>query len=184
MENIPLRILLADDDEGDRLIFGEAMGELELNLKVQTVNNGMQLIEHLTKSTILPHLVFLDLNMPRKNGAECLNEIKANKKMNRFYRQKKLSIVLLGTISLCLFIISTDPRKLSASLLLVPPVLLFIILFTLGLSLLSAFTEVPKAKQRLMSGVLASAPVLLLSLASLGQLTGRIRSCRYYLLAA
>ena len=78
MENIPLRILLADDDEGDRLIFGEAMGELELNLKVQTVNNGMQLIEHLTKSTILPHLVFLDLNMPRKNGLECLKEIRNN----------------------------------------------------------------------------------------------------------
>lgn len=80
MENIPLRILLADDDEGDRLIFGEAMGELELNLKVQTVNNGMQLIEHLTKSTILPHLVFLDLNMPRKNGLECLKEIRSNER--------------------------------------------------------------------------------------------------------
>lgn len=80
MENIPIHILLADDDEGDRLIFGEAMGELELNLKVQTVNNGMQLIEYLTKSTILPHLVFLDLNMPRKNGLECLKEIRSNER--------------------------------------------------------------------------------------------------------
>lgn len=85
MENIPLRILLADDDEGDRLIFGEAMGELELNLKVQTVNNGMQLIEHLTKSTILPHLVFLDLNMPRKNGLECLKEIRSNEKFKNIF---------------------------------------------------------------------------------------------------
>lgn len=80
MENSTIRILLADDDEGDRLIFEEAMGELELNLKVQTVNNGMQLMEYLTKSTILPHLVFLDLNMPRKNGLECLKEIRSNEK--------------------------------------------------------------------------------------------------------
>ena len=34
MENSTIRILLADDDEGDRLLFEEAMGELELNLKV------------------------------------------------------------------------------------------------------------------------------------------------------
>ena len=93
--------------------------------------------------------------------------------MNKFYRQKKLSVVLLGAIFLCSFIFSTDPRKLSAPLLLVPPVLLFIVLFGLSYALLSAFTEVPKAKQRLMSGVLASAPVLLLLLASLGQLTGK-----------
>jgi len=93
--------------------------------------------------------------------------------MNKMYRQKKLFVAILGAISLCLFVVSTDPRKLSAPLLLVPPVLLFIVLFGLALSVLSAFTEVPKAKQRLMSGVLASAPVLLLLLASLGQLTGK-----------
>jgi hypothetical protein len=93
--------------------------------------------------------------------------------MNKIYRQKKLSIVLLGAIFLCLFIFSTDPRKLSAPFLLVPPVLLFIVLFGATYVLLSAFTELPKAKQRLMSGVLASAPVLLLLLASLGQLTGK-----------
>lgn len=93
--------------------------------------------------------------------------------MNKLYRQKKLWFVLSSAIFLCLFVISTDPRKLSASLLLVPPVLLFVILFGVSLSLLGAFTEVPKAKQRLMSGVLASAPVLLLLLASLGQLTGK-----------
>jgi len=93
--------------------------------------------------------------------------------MNRLYRQKKLSIVLLSAIFLCLFIFSTDPRKLSAGLLLVPPVLLFAILFTLSLMFLSAFTNVPKAKQRITSGVIAIAPVLLMLLASLGQLTGK-----------
>ena len=93
--------------------------------------------------------------------------------MNRFYRQKKLILVLLGTISLCLFIFGTDPRNLSAPLLLVPPVLLFGILFGLAYAGLHAATGLPKAKQRLMSGVIASAPVLLLLFASLGQLTGK-----------
>lgn len=93
--------------------------------------------------------------------------------MNKLYRQKKIWIALSGAVLLCLFVVSTDPRKLSASLLLVPPVLLFVILFGFALAVLSAFTEVPKVKQRLVSGVLASAPVLLLLLASLGQLTGK-----------
>jgi|GEM_PF-3688466 len=93
--------------------------------------------------------------------------------MNKLYRQKKLWIALLGVIFLCLFIVSTDPRQLSAGLLLVPPVLLFVILFAVSLTLLRAYTEVPKARQRLASGVIAIAPVLLLLMASLGQLTGK-----------
>jgi hypothetical protein len=93
--------------------------------------------------------------------------------MNRIYRQKKLYIALLGAIFLCLFIFSTDPRNLSAPLLLVPPIVLFGVLFTVAYAVLSAYTDVPKAKQRVMSGVIAIAPVLLLLFASLGQLTGR-----------
>jgi glucose-6-phosphate-specific signal transduction histidine kinase len=93
--------------------------------------------------------------------------------MRRLYRQKKLWIVLLGTTFLCLFVFGTDPRKLSAPLLLVPPITVFIILFALALTFFGAFTEVPRPKQRLMSGIIASAPVLLLLLASLGQLTGK-----------
>jgi len=46
-------------------------------------------------------------------------------------------------------------------------------LFLATYALLSAYTEIPKPKQRLMSGVVATAPVLLLLLASLGQLTGK-----------
>lgn len=80
MENSTIRILLADDDEGDRLIFGEAMGELEINNTILTLTNGVQLMEYLTKNTILPNLIFLDLNMPCKNGHECLKEIRSNEK--------------------------------------------------------------------------------------------------------
>lgn len=94
--------------------------------------------------------------------------------MNKLYRQKKkISIVLLGTTFLCLFIFGTDPRNLSAPLLLVPPVLVFMILFVLAYAVFDAYIDMSKPKQRLLSGVIASAPVLLLLLASLGQLTGK-----------
>jgi CheY-like chemotaxis protein len=92
MENAPFRILLADDDEGDRLLFIEAMGALDINNIVSTCNNGMQLMEYLKKeNAILPHLIFLDLNMPRKNGLECLKEIRSDEKF------KTISIAVYST---------------------------------------------------------------------------------------
>lgn len=92
MQNEPLQILLADDDESDRLLFKEAFAELKVNSIVQTVNDGVQLMEWLNRKNIrLPHLLFLDLNMPRKNGLECLKEIKSNEKL------KAISIAIYST---------------------------------------------------------------------------------------
>ena len=92
MENKIFRILLADDDEGDRLLFKEAIVELKIKNTVQTVNDGLQLMDYLTKEgSVLPHLIFLDLNMPRKNGLECLKEIRGNEKF------KKVSIAVYST---------------------------------------------------------------------------------------
>jgi CheY-like chemotaxis protein len=83
LENAPLHILLADDDESDRLLFKEVFEELKIKTIVHTVNNGMELMDYLTKENIpLPHLLFLDLNMPRKNGLQCLKEIRSNKNLN------------------------------------------------------------------------------------------------------
>ncbi len=81
MENTLIRILLADDDESDRLLFKEAFDEMEIKTTVHVVNNGMQLMDYLTaKDALLPDLIFLDLNMPRKGGLECLREIRSNEK--------------------------------------------------------------------------------------------------------
>ncbi|MBK8702340.1 MAG: response regulator [Saprospiraceae bacterium] len=79
MNDEPFHILLADDDEGDRLLFEVAFSELKIKTVVHTVNNGIQLMEYLNmKDVSLPHLLFLDLNMLPKNGLECLKEIKSN----------------------------------------------------------------------------------------------------------
>jgi len=92
MENAPLHILLADDDENDRQLFKEAFEELNIKTIVRTVNNGIQLMQWLNRKNIrLPDLLFLDLNMPRKNGLECLKDIKSNKKL------KDISISIYST---------------------------------------------------------------------------------------
>ncbi len=83
MNNEPIHILLADDDNDDCLLFEEALKELPLTTRLSVVNDGEQLMQWLTKkTTVLPLVIFLDLNMPRKNGMECLVEIKRNKRVN------------------------------------------------------------------------------------------------------
>jgi len=79
MENDVLNILLADDDADDRLFFKEAMEEINPDTLVSFVNDGSQLMYFLSQPGIqLPHIIFLDLNMPIKNGMDCLKEIRAN----------------------------------------------------------------------------------------------------------
>jgi CheY-like chemotaxis protein len=79
-----LNILLADDDPDDCLFFKEALKGFPLPTHLTTVPNGEHLMHLLTKETSeLPHVLFLDLNMPRKNGFECLSEIKLSKKLQQ-----------------------------------------------------------------------------------------------------
>ena len=77
MHNEPIHVLLADDDEDDRNIFVTAFSELKIKTIIHVVKDGIELMEHLAKDGIkLPHVIFLDLNMSRKTGMECLSEIK------------------------------------------------------------------------------------------------------------
>nr|WP_321222632.1 response regulator [uncultured Psychroserpens sp.] len=77
MQNNSIKILLADDDEDDRLFFTEAFEELKIKSSVSTFKNGVLLMEYLNQANcVLPDLLFLDLNMPKKSGIECLKEIK------------------------------------------------------------------------------------------------------------
>jgi CheY-like chemotaxis protein len=77
MQNGPIHILLADDDEDDRLFFLDAFKEIKIKSVVEVVRDGVELMNYLnTEGVTLPHVLFLDLNMPRKTGMDCLVEIK------------------------------------------------------------------------------------------------------------
>lgn len=76
-------LLLADDDEDDCHFFKEALGELPIAARFRVVHDGEQLMQLLTKTTEpLPDVLFLDLNMPRKSGIECLAELKGDQNLN------------------------------------------------------------------------------------------------------
>jgi CheY-like chemotaxis protein len=81
-EYLPIRrklnIILAEDDYDDQLLFEEAIDELPVSVELITFNNGDELMEWLRGKTKLPDALFLDLNMPRKNGFAALGEIKRN----------------------------------------------------------------------------------------------------------
>jgi len=76
------KIFLADDDEDDRFIFKEALKEIQVPTSLFTANDGEQLMTALNAlKGSLPDVLFLDLNMPRKNGFQCLSEIRQNRNL-------------------------------------------------------------------------------------------------------
>lgn len=92
MVNKTLPILLVDDDEADRLLFMDAIEILELPFIVQTLNDGIQLLDYLGgKDCQLPGLLFLDINMPGKDGLQCVKEIRSDSRYNG------ISIVIYST---------------------------------------------------------------------------------------
>ena len=72
-----LHVMLADDDQDDREFFSEAFEDLKIKTRLNLFNDGQQLMNYLLNTDCdLPHILFLDLNMPVKSGKECLLEIK------------------------------------------------------------------------------------------------------------
>jgi len=71
-------IILAEDDIDDQNIFQLALQEVNSKINIQFVSNGKELLQLLLNAD--PDILFLDLEMPYKNGLECLVEIRSNKK--------------------------------------------------------------------------------------------------------
>lgn len=88
-----INIMMVDDDEDDRLMFEEAMEETRLLCTLQTAIDGQDMINQLKLATKddLPDLILLDLNMPRMDGREALEEIKKDEEL------RAIPIVILTT---------------------------------------------------------------------------------------
>jgi len=94
-------ILIAEDDEDDYLLTMEALKEAGVDTQIKWVKDGEELMDYLEPTGVevskkkfradLPSLILLDLNMPRKDGREVLDEIKKNITL------RKIPVVVLTT---------------------------------------------------------------------------------------
>lgn len=93
-----IHILLADDDEDDRMLTEQAFVEGKLKNTLSFVNDGEELMDYLNfrngftkENAKRPGLILLDLNMPKKDGRDCLRELKSNPDL------KHIPVVVLTT---------------------------------------------------------------------------------------
>lgn len=86
-------ILIADDDEDDRLMIQRALEHSRLLNPVEMVVDGEELMDYLRERS-RPALLLLDLNMPRKSGREALQEIKTDPDL------RSLPVIVLTTSEL------------------------------------------------------------------------------------
>lgn len=79
-------VILVDDDADDRFLFQEAFEELKVATDLRLFSDGQEFIDHLESGLEkLPQLIFLDLNMPIKNGIECLRFIRKSDVLNEIF---------------------------------------------------------------------------------------------------
>jgi CheY-like chemotaxis protein len=93
-----IQILLVEDNEGDILLTLEAFKEIKVKNNIAVVKDGVEAIEFLKRQgkyseNVMPHLILLDINMPKLNGIEVLDFIKKDPKL------KKIPVVMLTTSS-------------------------------------------------------------------------------------
>lgn len=84
-----MHILMADDDKDDFYILKEAAQKAGDPCKISYAANWLELWKFILKT--LPDILFLDLNMPVKNGIECLQTLRQDRKYD------KLPIIIYST---------------------------------------------------------------------------------------
>lgn len=95
-----MTILIADDDADDRMFLEQALRSIGYSQDIRFVEDGEQLMDYLKQNgdysadnAPWPNLIILDLNMPRKNGFQALEELKADARLRR------LPVVVMTTSS-------------------------------------------------------------------------------------
>src|SRR3954447_25626241 len=75
-----VNIFIAEDDQDDFSLLKEAIEAVLPAFNVEHSRDGVTFLNSLTKD-LSPDLIFLDLNIPRKNGVDCLIELRRNEKL-------------------------------------------------------------------------------------------------------
>lgn len=83
--------MIIDDDADDRFFFKEALTTIPGSEKFMEANGCEEAIELLKTTEQLPHFIFLDINMPRLDGQECLRQLKKDAKL------KHIPVVIYST---------------------------------------------------------------------------------------
>lgn len=91
LDRKPISILMVDDDPDDRMLAQDAFDECRIANPLEVLEDGDALLRRLHSSPLLPDLILLDLNMPRKSGLEALTEIKADPRL------RHIPIIVLTT---------------------------------------------------------------------------------------
>jgi two-component system, chemotaxis family, response regulator Rcp1 len=94
--NGPIEILLVEDNPGDVRLTKEALREGKVYSNLHTVKDGVEAMEFLRKKgkyrdVPRPDIILLDLNLPKKDGREVLEEIKTDGDL------KRIPVVVLTT---------------------------------------------------------------------------------------
>lgn len=83
--------MIIDDDEDDRMFFAEALEKMSSSTVCHEANGGIEALQQLCKAEQLPDFIFLDINMPRMDGSECLEQLKKDKKL------KHIPVIMYST---------------------------------------------------------------------------------------
>lgn len=86
-----MNVFYADDDEEDREIFCSAVEEINPTIHVILSKDGQEALNILKTQTESPDFIFLDINMPRMNGIECLIKLKADNRL------KSVPVIMYST---------------------------------------------------------------------------------------
>ncbi len=88
-----MNVFYADDDEDDREAFCLALQQINPKIEITLSKDGQEALEILTSQKQLPSFIFLDVNMPRMNGIECMAKLKSDNRL------KSVPVIIYSTTS-------------------------------------------------------------------------------------
>ncbi|MEO7991182.1 MAG: response regulator [Chryseolinea sp.] len=106
-------LMIVDDDSDDCVFFSKSVSEMDGNVQCVIAISGEDALMQLRKMNVLPDFIFLDLNMPRMDGRQCLAELKKD------FKLKDIPVIIFTTSSAQRDI--DDTKKLGAAYFLTKP---------------------------------------------------------------